>query len=195
MNNFINISDLSKSELRSIIDGAKKRKSERGKKPHSEPDTDQPLKGKTMIMIFEKTSTRTRISFDLAVKQLGGSSIILNQDEIHDGKGDETIKDTAKVLSQYADILMIRTDSHENVDEFKKHVDVTDYNSARRFLAFFIYLNDNKGGQTFFPDYKIKINPVAGKLLMFPPLWTHLHSGLKPIKNPKYIVGSYLHYV
>ena len=52
MNNFINISDLSKSELRSIIDGAKKRKSERGKKPHSEPDTDQPLKGKTMIMIF-----------------------------------------------------------------------------------------------------------------------------------------------
>ena len=82
-----------------------------------------------------------------------------------------------------------------NVDEFKKHVDVTDYNSARRFLAFFIYLNDNKGGQTFFPDYKIKINPVAGKLLMFPPLWTHLHSGLKPIKNPKYIVGSYLHYV
>ena len=77
-----------------------------------------------MIMIFEKTSTRTRISFDLAVKQLGGSSIILNQDEIHYGKGDETIKDTAKVLSQYADILMIRTDSHKNVDEFKKHLEI-----------------------------------------------------------------------
>ena len=124
MNNFINISDISKSELRSIIDGAKKRKSERGEKPHSQSDTDQPLKGKTMIMIFEKTSTRTRISFDLAVKQLGGSSIILNQDEIHYGKGDETIKDTAKVLSQYADILMIRTDSHKNVDEFKKHLEI-----------------------------------------------------------------------
>ena len=124
MNNFINISDLSKSELRSIIDGAKKRKSERGKKPHSEPDTDQPLKGKTMIMIFEKTSTRTRISFDLAVKQLGGSSIILNQDEIHYGKGQETIKDTAKVLSQYANVLMIRTGLHENVDEFKKYLDI-----------------------------------------------------------------------
>ena len=75
-------------------------------------------------MIFEKTSTRTRISFDLAVKQLGGSSIILNQDEIHYGKGDETIKDTAKVLSQYADILMIRTDSHKNVDEFKKYLEI-----------------------------------------------------------------------
>ena len=124
MNNFINISDLSKNELRSIIDRAKKRKSEREKKPHSQPDVEQPLQGKTMIMIFEKTSTRTRISFDLAVKQLGGSSIILNQDEIHYGKGDETIKDTAKVLSQYADILMIRTDSHENVDEFKKHLEI-----------------------------------------------------------------------
>ena len=124
MNHFINISDLSKSELRSIIDGAKKRKSERGEKPHSQPDASRPLQGKTMIMIFEKTSTRTRISFDLAVKQLGGSSIILNQDEIHYGKGDETIKDTAKVLSQYADILMIRTDSHKNVDEFKKYLDI-----------------------------------------------------------------------
>ena len=124
MNNFLNISDLSKEELRSIIDGAKQRKSERGEKPHSQSDSDQPLQGKTMIMIFEKTSTRTRISFDLAVKQLGGSSIILNQDEIHYGKGDESIKDTAKVLSQYADILMIRTDSHKIVDEFKKYLDI-----------------------------------------------------------------------
>ena len=124
MNHFINIADLSKSDLRTIINVGKKRKSERGQKSHSQPDTDQPLQGKTMVMIFEKTSTRTRISFDLAVKQLGGSSIILNRDEIHYGKGDETIKDTAKVLSQYADIIMIRTDSHKNVDEFKKHLDI-----------------------------------------------------------------------
>ena len=124
MNHFINISDLSKEELRSIIEDGKKIKSERGKKTPSQLDLDKPLNGKTMIMIFEKTSTRTRISFDLAVKQLGGSSIILNQDEIHYGKGDETIKDTAKVLSQYADILMIRTDSHKNVDEFKKYLEI-----------------------------------------------------------------------
>ena len=124
MNNFINISDLSKNELRAIIDGAKKRKSERGKKPNSQPDSDQPIQGKTMIMFFAKPSTRTRISFDLAVKQLGGSSIILNEDEIHYGKGDETIKDTAKVLSQYGDVLMIRTDSHKDINEFKKYLEI-----------------------------------------------------------------------
>ena len=124
MKNFINISDLSNSDLRSIIDGAKQRKLERGKKPNSQPDEDLPIKGKTMIMFFSKPSTRTRISFDLAVKQLGGSSIILNQDEIHYGKGDETIKDTAKVLSQYGDILMIRTDSHKDINEFKKYLDI-----------------------------------------------------------------------
>ncbi len=124
MNSFINISDLKKEDLRFIIDSAKQRKSNRGEKQHSEPDETQPLKGKTMIMIFEKTSTRTRISFDLAVKQLGGSSIILNQDEIHYGKGDETIKDTAKVLSQYADIIMIRTASHKNVIEFSKYLEI-----------------------------------------------------------------------
>ena len=68
-----------------------------------------------MIMIFEKPSTRTRISFDLAIKQLGGSSMILNPDGIHYGKGDESLKDTARVLSEYADILMIRTSSHKNL--------------------------------------------------------------------------------
>ncbi len=124
MKNFINISDLSKNDLRGIIDSGKKRKAERGNIPNSEPDVDLPIKGKTMIMLFGKPSTRTRISFDLAVKQLGGSSIILSQNEIHYGKGDETIKDTAKVLSQYADILMIRTGSHQDVEEFKKYLEI-----------------------------------------------------------------------
>ena len=78
-------------------------------------------------------------------------------------------------------------------DEFKTHVDVTDYNSARRFLVFFMYLNDNIGGETTFPDFDIQIKP--GKVLMFPPLWTFRHAGKKPINQPKYIIGSYLHYV
>ena len=151
MKNFINISDLSKNDLRSIIDGAKKRKSERGKIPNSQPDVDLPIKGKTMIMLFGKPSTRTRISFDLAVKQLGGSSIILNQDEIHYGKGDETIKDTAKVLSQYADILMIRTDSHNDVDEFQKHLDIpiinglTDLSHPCQIMADILTFEESKG--------------------------------------------------
>tara|TARA_A100000164_G_C21686223_1_gene666769 strand:- start:63 stop:842 length:780 start_codon:yes stop_codon:yes gene_type:complete len=72
-------------------------------------------------MIFEKPSTRTRISFDLAIKQLGGSSTILNPDGIHYGKGDESLKDTARVLSEYGDILMIRTSSHKNLEEFAKY--------------------------------------------------------------------------
>ena len=151
MNNFINISDLSKNELRAIIDGAKKRKSERGKKPNSQPDADQPIQGKTMIMFFAKPSTRTRISFDLAVKQLGGSSIILNEDEIHYGKGDETIKDTAKVLSQYADILMIRTDSHKDIDEFKNHLEIpiinglTNLSHPCQIMADILTFEESKG--------------------------------------------------
>ena len=151
MKNFINISDLSKNELRAIIDGAKKRKSERGKKPNSQPDTDQPIKGKTMIMLFAKPSTRTRISFDLAVKQLGGSSIILNEDEIHYGKGDETIKDTAKVLSQYADILMIRTDSHNDIKEFEKHLEIpiinglTNLSHPCQIMADILTFEESKG--------------------------------------------------
>tara|TARA_B100001029_G_C15062511_1_gene459813 strand:+ start:2595 stop:3518 length:924 start_codon:yes stop_codon:yes gene_type:complete len=151
MNNFINISDLTKSELRSIINSAKKRKSERGKKPNSQPDIDQPFKGKTMIMFFSKPSTRTRISFDLAVRQLGGSSIILNEDEIHYGKGDETIKDTAKVLSQYADILMIRTDSHEDINEFKKYLEIpiinglTNLNHPCQIMSDILTFEESKG--------------------------------------------------
>ncbi len=151
MKNFINISDLSKNELRAIIDGAKKRKSERGKKPNSQPDTDQPIKGKTMIMLFAKPSTRTRISFDLAVKQLGGSCIILNEDEIHYGKGDETIKDTAKVLSQYADILMIRTDSHNDIKEFEKHLEIpiinglTNLSHPCQIMADILTFEESKG--------------------------------------------------
>ena len=79
-------------------------------------------------------------------------------------------------------------------DEFKEHVDVMDYASAKRFLVFFLYLNDNTGGLTDFPEYDTMIKPKAGKLLMFPPLWTHKHIGHKPLEQPKYIVGSYLHY-
>ena len=121
MKNFLNISDLSSSELRLIIESAKERKNNRRTLNKSTPDKDKPFEGKSMVMIFEKPSTRTRISFDIAIKQLGGSSIILNPGEIHYGKGDETIKDTAKVLSEYVDAIMIRTNSHKNLEEFSKN--------------------------------------------------------------------------
>ena len=75
-------------------------------------------------MIFEKPSTRTRISFDLAVKQLGGKSLILNPDEIHYGSGNESLHDTAKILSQYADIVMLRTNIHKKIEDFSKYLDI-----------------------------------------------------------------------
>jgi len=124
MRNFLNISDPSSQDLREIIEEAKIRKSKRKYLNKSEADSDQPFAGKSMIMIFEKPSTRTRISFDIAAKQLGGFSIILNPDVIHYGKGDESIKDTAKIFSQYADIVMIRTSLHKNLAEFAKHSDI-----------------------------------------------------------------------
>jgi len=88
-----------------------------------------------------------------------------------------------------------------DVDEFQFHVDVTDHSSARRFLVYFFYLNDvQEGGETGFQynrslSIEQKIKPEAGKLLMFPPMWTHPHIGFKPISEPKYIIGSYLHYL
>lgn len=88
-----------------------------------------------------------------------------------------------------------------NLDEFAFHVDVGDYASAKRFLAYFFYLNDvNTGGETAFQrnrntEIHYKVQPKQGRLLIFPPLWTHPHIGMKPISGPKYIIGGYLHYV
>tara|TARA_B100001121_G_C18610496_1_gene584155 strand:+ start:177 stop:1103 length:927 start_codon:yes stop_codon:yes gene_type:complete len=124
MKNFINISDHSPNDLRTIIDEAKTRKLKRKGLNKSSPDEDKPFEGKSMAMIFEKPSTRTRMSFDIAVKQLGGSSIILNPDGIHYGKGEETLKDTAKVLTEYVDIVMLRTSSHKNLEEFGKYLEI-----------------------------------------------------------------------
>ena len=124
MKNFINISDIPKKKLRLILDNAKLRKEKRSDLNKNAIDLDAPLNGKILVMIFEKlSSTRTRISFDLAVKQLGGKSLILNPDEIHYGSGNESLYDTAKIISQYADIVMLRS-THKNLIEFSKHLDI-----------------------------------------------------------------------
>ena len=124
MKNFINISDISKADLRKILDNAKLRKEKRSNLNKNAIDPDAPLDGKILIMLFEKPSTRTRVSFDLAVKQLGGKSLILNPDEIHYGSGNESLHDTAKILSEYADIVMLRTNAHKNILEFSKNLNV-----------------------------------------------------------------------
>lgn len=83
------------------------------------------------------------------------------------------------------------------VDQFAGHIDAANLSSARRFLVFFWYLNDvETGGETeFLNSLDLKVKPKQGRLLMFPPLWTFPHRGCKPISGPKYILGSYLHFV
>ena len=80
-------------------------------------------------------------------------------------------------------------------DEFASHVDAVDRRSSIRFLAFFIYLDDNEEGGTHFPQMGATSPCKKGSMLLFPPFWTYLHAGLKPIEKPKYILGSYLHFL
>jgi len=149
--NFINISDISKEELRSIIDKAKKRKEKRSSLNKNVVDSDNLLDGKILIMIFEKPSTRTRISFDLAVKQLGGKSLTLNPEEIHYGTGNESIHDTSKTLSQYADIVMMRTYQHKKILEFSKYLTIpiinglTDLNHPCQIMSDIMTFEELKG--------------------------------------------------
>lgn len=124
MKNFINIADISKKDLRKIIDHAKSQKKKRFNLKKSAIDPDISLADRVLIMIFEKTSTRTRISFELSMKQLGGQLLVLNPKESHYGSGDESMHDTAKILSQYGDIVMMRTRKHEHFLEFSKHLDI-----------------------------------------------------------------------
>jgi len=122
--NFINIADINKQDLRKIIDHAKSQKKKRFDINKSAIDSEKPLADKTLIMLFEKASTRTRLSFELAMKQLGGQLLVLDSKETHYGSGDESIYDTAKVLSQYGDIVMMRTTKHEHLLEFSKHLNI-----------------------------------------------------------------------
>ena len=124
MKHFINLIDIEASDLRKIITEAKKIKNKRKNLNTLDVDKDSPLKGKLLIQMFEKSSLRTRLSFYLAIKQLGGGALTLRTDELHLGKGSESLADTAKILSTYGDGFMLRTDSDKKIEEFKKHLDI-----------------------------------------------------------------------
>jgi ornithine carbamoyltransferase len=124
MKHFINLKDIPTKDLRKIIVDAKKRKNLRKKLNTLEADKGAPLKGKMLIQMFEKASSRTRISFYLAIKQLGGGTLTLRSNELHLGQGGESIADTAKILSTYGDGFMLRTDSDEKVENFKDHLSI-----------------------------------------------------------------------
>ena len=124
MKHFINLIDISTGDLRKIFIDAKKRKERRKNLSSLDVDKDAPLKGKLLIQMFEKSSLRTRISFYLAIRQLGGSALTLRPNELHITKGGESIHDTAKILSNYGDVFMLRTDNDDKLKEFKKHLDI-----------------------------------------------------------------------
>jgi ornithine carbamoyltransferase len=124
MNHFINLKDIPAKDLRKIINDAKKRKNLRKKLSTLEIDKGAPLKGKILIQMFEKPSLRTRISFYLAIKQLGGGTLTLKSNELHLGQGGESVSDTAKILSTYGDGFLLRTDSDEKIENFRDHLTI-----------------------------------------------------------------------
>ena len=124
MRNFINIKDISSKDLRKILNDAKKRKNKRKKLSTLDVDKDRPLKGKLLIQMYEKQSSRTRLSFHIAINQLGAGSIIVKASELHLGKGGESLADTAKILSTYGDGFMLRTDSDKKIEDFSKNLSI-----------------------------------------------------------------------
>jgi len=138
---FLDIDQLDSAELRAILDVGLAYKNGR---------PDEPLAGKTLAMIFEKPSTRTRVSFEVAMRQLGGDTIYLNTADSQLGRG-ETVADTARVLSRYVDAIMIRTNQPEKLDELARHAAVpvinglTDASHPCQIMADVMTLQEKKG--------------------------------------------------
>ena len=123
MRHFLNLSDAGGEQIAAMLNEAMERKQRRAGWYKGKVDEDRPLDGAVLAMIFEKSSTRTRVSFDLAMRQLGGSAVILESASSQLGRG-ETIADTARVLSRFADAIMIRTDHHKKAEELAQHATV-----------------------------------------------------------------------
>jgi ornithine carbamoyltransferase len=123
MNHFLDIHKTDPVALRSMIDHARAMKDARGTRPRGMPDDDQPLAGQMVALIFEKPSTRTRVSFDVGVRQMGGQTMVLSGADMQLGHG-ETIADTARVLSRYVDLIMIRTFEEATLLEMADHATV-----------------------------------------------------------------------
>ena len=124
MRNFINLKDISAKDLRKILNDAKKRKNKRKKLSTLDIDRDRPLEGKLLIQMYEQPSSRTRLSFHIAINQLGAGSIIVKASELHLGKGGESLADTAKILSTYGDGFMLRSDSDKKIEDFSKNLSI-----------------------------------------------------------------------
>lgn len=120
---FLDLTDAGTAGIQAMLDDAIARKQARAGWPKGKVDADAPLAGRVLAMVFEKNSTRTRVSFDMAIRQLGGTSIVMDAGSMQLGRG-ESIADTARILSGYVDAIMIRTDDHQKVVDMAKYASV-----------------------------------------------------------------------
>src|SRR6056297_2687850 len=123
MKHFLDIHKTGAEDLRAVIDSGIAMKGARNGRPKGAPDDEQPLAGRMVALIFEKPSTRTRVSFDVGVRQMGGQTMVLSGSDMQLGHG-ETIADTARVMSRYVDLIMIRTFNEATLLEMAEHADV-----------------------------------------------------------------------
>ncbi len=120
---FLDLTDAGGDAIAAMINDALERKAARREWPKGRVDPDAPLDGRVLAMVFEKNSTRTRVSFDIAIRQLGGSSLVLDAASTQLGRG-ESVADTARVLSRMVDAIMVRTDDHAKIEEMARHATV-----------------------------------------------------------------------
>ena len=150
LRHFLSLSDAGGEAIAAILNDAQDRKAARAGWPKGRADADRPLDGYVLAMIFEKNSTRTRVSFDLAMRQLGGSAIILESGSSQLGRG-ESVGDTARVLSRFSDAIMIRTNDHSKAEELAAAASVpvinglTDLSHPCQILADMLTLIERKG--------------------------------------------------
>ena len=159
MTHFLDIHKTDPADLRGMIDSAKAMKQARQDRPKGAPDDEQPLAGQMVAMIFEKPSTRTRVSFDVGVRQMGGQTMVLSGNDMQLGHG-ETIADTARVLSRYVDMIMIRTFDESVLSEMAEYADVpvinglTDRTHPCQIMADVLTYEEHRG-------------PIAGKKVVW----------------------------
>jgi len=156
---FLDLHTIDAPALRAILDDAAARKTAREGWGQARPDADAPLSGKMLAMIFEKPSTRTRVSFDVGMRQLGGETIVLSAADMQLGRG-ETVADTARVLSRYVDAIMIRCGPHSTLTELAEHATVPVING----------LTDDSHPCQIMADimtFEEHIGPIAGRKLAY----------------------------
>ena len=155
MPHFLDIDPVGADVLRAILEAAKTRKAARAGWPAGRADADAPLTDRVLALLFERPSTRTRVSFDMAIRQLGGSSLVLNAMETHLGRS-EAISDTAQVLSRYVDAVAFRARAHSRLQDFATHSGIpvinglTDRTHPCQILADIMTFEEHRG-------------PVAGR--------------------------------